>query len=448
MSPSIALLLCITFIATILILDKKHKVDTSWALWIPLLWLLIAGSRTIAQWLNPGIQVILPEDSSDGSPFDRIFFIFLIVSGVYTFLKRKLDWSLLFRNNVFVFLFFLYCGISIIWSDAPTATFNAWVKMVTVMMMAIIIITDNDPVEAIRTTIKRAYFVLIPLSILLIKYYPEYGRSYSRFTGQPFYGGVTIYKNGLGILCIVSGLFLVWDLIRMLRDASSKSGKMPIMINMVLLGMVIWLSSMAESATSLACFFIGVSILVGFEIPFIKSKAKYLNIVAVSAAFIALLTFFSFNALEDLVHSLGRDMTLTGRTFIWERVLSVDINPAIGTGYSSFWLGERGKSLLDLNNIPLTQAHNGYIEVYLNLGYIGIGLLIMLIINTYINTKNTLMDNFQYGKLLLTYMVVILITNITEASFATKEVLWFLFILISLQYKHQKESVTISDATA
>lgn len=446
MPPRLALFICIAFIITILILDKKYKVNTSWALWIPLLWLLIRGSRAIILWLNPGIISSLPEDASEGSPIDRNFLIILFISGTYILLKRRLNWSLLFKDNFFVFFFFLYCGMSIIWSDVTTASFNAWIKMMILLVMALIIITDNNPIEAIRTVIKRTYFVLIPLSIILIKYFPEYGRSYSRWTGITFHSGVTVDKNGLGMLCMVSGLFLVWDSIKMLREKVSNPSKIPLLINIVLIGMVIWLWTLANSMTAVVGFIAGVCILVSLEIPFIKSQVRYLNVIVFALLFIALLIFISFNALESLVYSLGRDMTLTGRTNIWARVLSVDINPIIGTGYSSFWHGERGASLVDINFQRLTQAHNGFIEAYLNLGWIGLSILILLIINTYIKAKNALLMNFQYGKFLITYFVVILLGNITEATLGVTSTFWFMFVLISLQYNKSNDQIGPSDA--
>ena len=72
----------------------------------------------------------------------------------------------------------------------------------------------------------------------------------------------------------------------------------------------------------------------------------------------------------------GRDATLTGRTGIWQTVLNEPNNPLLGTGYASFWLGDRLQRIWALYpRTPLLQAHNGYFEVYLNLGMVGVALL-------------------------------------------------------------------------
>jgi len=44
------------------------------------------------------------------------------------------------------------------------------------------------------------------------------------------------------------------------------------------------------------------------------------------------------------------------------------VNPWIGAGFESFWLGPRLNKLWAQYNFMPNQAHNGYIEIYLNLG--------------------------------------------------------------------------------
>jgi len=393
--------------------------------------MLISASRPLALWFDPALSSELLAEASDGSPSDRNFYFFLIISGLLILLKRHLNWSLIIKDNLWLFLLFLYCGISIAWSDLPYASLKAWIKVMVIPMMALIIITETNYIESLKIVLKRTSYILIPLSIVLIKYFPAYGRSYSPWTGTPFYGGVTTYKNGLGVLCFITGIFIIWDLIILLRDKTANSEKTPILINIGLLCMILWLLMISDSATSLTVFIVGVCILLALEIPIIKSN---LNIVAFSLLFFGLLTILSFNVFEGLVSSLGRDATLTGRTVIWKKVLGMGTNPIIGSGYASFWLGDRGEFLLNLNWQRLTQAHNGFIEVYLNLGLIGLGLLIMMIIKTYNNAKIFLSNDYKYGKLQITYMIIFILTNITEATFTIKSASWFMFVLISLKY--------------
>ena len=77
-----------------------------------------------------------------------------------------------------------------------------------------------------------------------------------------------------------------------------------------------------------------------------------------------------------MIQLLGKDPTLTDRTLLWAELLKVDINPLFGTGFESFWLGERFRSFTASHWWAPNEAHNGYLETYLNLGLVGLFLLI------------------------------------------------------------------------
>lgn len=72
---------------------------------------------------------------------------------------------------------------------------------------------------------------------------------------------------------------------------------------------------------------------------------------------------------------LGRDLTLSGRTAIWEQVVhSIAARPLLGYGYDAFWRGMQGPSLeisAALHFIVL-HAHNGFLEIVLELGAVGL----------------------------------------------------------------------------
>lgn len=83
--------------------------------------------------------------------------------------------------------------------------------------MALIIITDPNPQDALRIVMKRCAFLMMPLSVLFIKYYPEYGRYFDQWTGQAYNSGVTLNKNELGYGCMLFGIFFFWNFLAALR---------------------------------------------------------------------------------------------------------------------------------------------------------------------------------------------------------------------------------------
>ena len=74
--------------------------------------------------------------------------------------------------------------LAILWSDFQFVAFKRWIKILGHPIMALVVLTDPDPIEALRRLFKRAAFVLVPMSILFIKYFPEYGRGFDQWTGE------------------------------------------------------------------------------------------------------------------------------------------------------------------------------------------------------------------------------------------------------------------------
>ena len=77
------------------------------------------------------------------------------------------------------------------------------------------------------------------------------------------------------------------------------------------------------------------------------------------------------------------------------------------------------------------QAHNGYIEVYINLGLAGLSLLIIYLYSSYKKCISSLKNDYIYGGLRFSLFIIVLLYNVTEASFAGMTIIWFILILIS-----------------
>ena len=149
---------------------------------------------------------------------------------------------------------------------------------------------------------------------------------------------------------------------------------------------------------------------------------------------IFLILQLSVDIIEITISNLGRDMTLTGRTELWKDVLAMRTNPLIGTGYESFWLGDRAATFWEKYPWHPNQAHNGYLETYINLGSIGLFLLIGVIFSSYRNIVRTFIFDFDYGIFRMAILVMILLFNLMEASFKGIDFMWFIFLLIAVEY--------------
>ena len=148
----------------------------------------------------------------------------------------------------------------------------------------------------------------------------------------------------------------------------------------------------------------------------------------------------SFDIFGSIVELSGHSATIEGRKMLWSELVTMNVNPLFGTGFESFWLGDRLQKLWDEHWWHPNEAHNGYLEIYLNLGLIGLLMLIGVIWATFWKCRMDLLRNFQWGRFGIGFLVAIVIYNWTEASFKALSPLWFVFYIVAMKYP--KELVT------
>lgn len=443
LSPQLALFICLGFVAWLFIRDIRERPNVTGALWIPFFWVTISASRFVSQWLNIlGLQVG-GESVEDGSPIDAIFFFILIALGCYVVYIRRVSISDFVRNNPWVAIYLGYCAVAILWSDYPFIAFKRWIKLFGQPIMVLIVLTEPDPMEAVTRLFKRCTYVIAPISILFIKYFPDLGRYFDQWNGVPLNGGITTNKNILGVDLMILGTFLFWHLLQTLQREKSREKNHEIGLCLILFFMIGWLFHMAHSSTSLATFLLANSIVILLGSRRInKERIGTYLILVVAVYFIGNNVF----GLTDLIiGSLGRDPTLTGRTEIWSVLLNWNLNPLLGVGFESFWLGPRALKVNEMVGLGINEAHNGYLETYINLGLLGVLVTAGMLLATFSKIRRQLVENSVFARYRLGYLLAFVIYNWTEAAFRTHVFPFFTFFLISIDYP-RPEQVTATQA--
>ena len=88
----------------------------------------------------------------------------------------------------------------------------------------------------------------------------------------------------------------------------------------------------------------------------------------------------------------------------------------------------------------LNQAHNGYLEQYLNLGYIGVVFIAVIILSGLLRVRSHLKDDPAAGILRLCFIVSAVLYNYTEASFYGMNNMWMLLLLGCLEVPRQRQA--------
>src|SRR5688572_31366279 len=133
MNPQIAFLVCAALVFGTLLYDAR-RAPLSGAVWIPTIWAALVASKPLGNWFDPVGSADLMV-SADGSPLDRNVLVLLMVAAAVVLARRELPWSHWRREHVWIFAFFLFCGVSIVWSDFPAVGFKRWVRAIGTVMV-------------------------------------------------------------------------------------------------------------------------------------------------------------------------------------------------------------------------------------------------------------------------------------------------------------------------
>jgi len=401
-------------------------------LWLPTIWMLSIASKPLGVWFGGGAV-----DMESGSPLDRVFHIVLLCLGLFILSWKRFDWSRTIKKNTWLILLIGYMLISTLWSDIPLISFKRCIRQLEAVIMAVVVSIELSPRQAMESLFRRTAYILTPFSMLLIKYYRDiYGVQYDRWTGEAMWIGVTLQKNSLGRLCLISGFFLIWTLIRRWQGRDNAVGKYRAHADLFILILTLWLLKGPPGkypATAVVTLVVGLVVFISL----LWMKKYHINLRFKTLAAIMIFVIGmgivaplgGGSNLSGLTSSLGRDDTLTGRTEIWRRLLPIAMSkPIFGHGFGGFWTSKTVETHGD------SEAHSGYLDVILGFGIVGIVLLVMFLLSCAWNAQQELPHDFDWASLWICYLIMAVLHNITESSihgFATHLTAVLIFLAVS-----------------
>jgi O-antigen ligase len=334
-------------------------------------------------------------------------------------------------------IYFLYCLVSVTWSYHPDVSLKRWIRATSDIAMVMIVVTDRQPLAALKSLISRIGFVLLPASMLLIKYYGNLGREYTP-SGELANTGVTTNKNVLGVILLVISLGTLWHVITILRRKDLANRRRHLLAQGVLLSFGIILLQMAHSATSIACFMLGGGLIMATNLRAFRGRPARVQALCLAVVLVGASTFL-FTGHSDVANALGRSSNLSGRTDIWAVLIPTVPSSIVGAGFEGYWISpavEKVWSALAREGWwhperLVTEAHNGYIEVFLNLGWVGVGLISFILISGYRRAIAAVRLDPSIGSLMLAYIIAGAVYSITEAGFRSPDPMW-IFLLLAI----------------
>jgi exopolysaccharide production protein ExoQ len=445
MPPFLALFIWFVLLLALFAFDPAKEPETSPALWVPLIWLFFIGSRGPSLWLGMGGGMDAIQRLEEGNPLDRTISSLLILLAIAILFQRSFPWRDFFARNAALVALLAFALLSVAWSDFPFPTFKKWFRDLGIYFGILVVLSDPRPLEAVRTLLRRVCYLLVPLSILLIKYYPALGRTYSVWTGEVEYQGVTQGKNLLGALCMVSGIFFFWDTVCRWADRHEPQTKRILWVNYAFIGMTLWLLNLAHSVTADVCFALGCLVIATAHTRTGKNHPGAVKALAAGSFFLYLILAWGLGMSGSLAGAVGKSANLSDRTNMWSTLLSMQTHPLTGFGYQSFFLGSRMTEFWQRlgNGDNVNEAHNGYLAIYLDLGLTGLVLLGAFLIASYRRICRRLEPFTPFGSLGLALLTMLLFYNVTEAAFEGG-LLWITFLTVALVAPEREEQPAVA----
>jgi O-antigen ligase len=184
-----------------------------------------------------------------------------------------------------------------------------------------------------------------------------------------------------------------------------------------------------------------------FVAPFLAGFALILKRrLGISVAAVPLAIVFCYIIVSNVSNfSMGRisymlygDSSFTGRTVIWDFArYEIDRRPIQGWGYQAFWLsGPDAPSVVDAPGWVKTMpnAHNGYYDTMLEMGYIGLAFLVAFIVTTLHGIGRVADRDPARAWLILSLTFFIISFNFLESLWMRGfEFLWIVFIIVAAE---------------
>jgi O-antigen ligase len=171
----------------------------------------------------------------------------------------------------------------------------------------------------------------------------------------------------------------------------------------------------AYSATSLIALVIALVALIWFLRMQKHGKIISANtltlIVGIIIVYGTITPFLGQLTIIDISSVVGRTQGLTGRAEIWAAVIPyVWDKPFLGSGFGAFLTDEMRVTIRAMH------PHNGYLDIILNTGFIGLGFFSVFLIKNSRNAQREMTKNFDWGGLWLGFLLITVVNNISEIS--------------------------------
>ncbi len=384
----------------------------------------------LARKLEPGIVVLLflyylnpqlPPLVDRALKYGGYGLVALLVIGVG--MGRWQRFAYVATRDLFPWLLLGLAMASVLWSAAPEYTSDQIDPVIRASIFGAYLAMRYTPKELMRL-VAWTLGIAAVLSLVYALAVPSLG-----IGGDGLWKGIFGHKQYLGRWMIVGTITFLNIAFDNRRDR---------LVGLTGFAMAVALVLLSRSTTALIVLLLSLSLFPLFN--FVRQQYK-LRLVLFITSFLLLssVAVLIVSNLETIVVDiLGKNLEFNGRTPIWTLAIEKGLErPWLGYGYVGFWNSDASSIIFLLtwaNSEGKTfHAHNGFIDVFLQLGFVGLSLCLLSFLM--LIARTVYLINSTKGRELFwifQFLIISFVTNVTEGgTFVGSGTMWILYVSIS-----------------
>jgi O-antigen ligase len=318
------------------------------------------------------LQRFVSSDSDTGGSLPaQLIWGLIYIAAVAGLIANRRQVAPLIRCSPEIVAIVLLALASCVWSDDPGLTLRRSVGLAGTTALAYYVVARFGLDEFIDL-LANVTAIAVVLNLVAIFVTPDFGLMQDEYAGA--YRGIFAHKN-------TCGLFLSLGIVTMILRAGVR--RVPTIVTWGVIALAFFELLGTRSITAVLVLACCCSVMTIIAVRTWPSRRRAFVVVA-GVAVTTVATFLAVISgvdLDTVFSILGRDASLTGRTDIWPGVArAVGDRVVLGYGYDVFWASDGAFQ----RYIPNTggwrpfHAHNGYLELALDLGLVGVVLFVCL----------------------------------------------------------------------
>jgi exopolysaccharide production protein ExoQ len=346
-----------------------------------------------------------------------------------------LNWKAALRTASTNKIFWLLTAVvllSFIWSDNQMLTFSDSREILQMTTFGLYFASRFSLKEQVKL-VAWTFGIGAVLSTFFALVMPTVGKHGADHPGS--WKGIYDYKNTLGSMMILGSIAFLLLPIKQSKYRFYKWLGFGLSFTLILL---------STSKGALVMFFLILSVINFYKNFRWRGKISVLFSDILIMILGCVGTFVVMNWVT-LLTGLGKDPTLTGRTILWNFIIAkIQESPWLGYGRGAFWAkgsihGTQAGELVG-NNFIAPHAHNGFLDLGLDVGLIGFSLFLISLISTFVLAlKLAYATENSEDMWPLAFLIFLVMNNMTESYLLRlANVYWVFYTIVVFSVKQRR----------